>query len=145
MALHGKRAKLINQADVSGKPAKQLHLGVGPYFTDALAQHMKRMIILIPVILPLMACGPGSTPLTESECEALTNKSIEFTVEEAATDPNANPQEIRTRLKRYSAKAIEICVATPSYTREEYACYMRAKDPSESKACANRFQYRHRG
>lgn len=90
---------------------------------------MIRATTIISFVFLLTACD--SKPLTETECQTLTNMELDFATEGAGEDA----ESMRDFLARGAEAGTAKCVAGKTYDRSDYKCLLRASNRSEKNEC----------
>jgi hypothetical protein len=90
---------------------------------------MIRATTIISFALLLSACD--SKPLTEMECQTLTNMELDFATEGAGEDAESMRDFLANAAEAGTAK----CVDGKTYTRSDYKCLLRATSRSEKNEC----------
>ena len=89
-----------------------------------------RVLLIVPALLLLAACS--AKPLTASECQLISNQEIAFAVSHV---PPEDAASFREHLEQRASAGNAACVAGKTYTRSEYKCMARAKNPAAIGKC----------
>ena len=74
----------------------------------------------------IAACG--SKPLTETECQTLANKEINFAVSKF---PAGDAESIKAHLASRADEGNAQCMTGKTYSRSDYKCMIKAVDANE--------------
>lgn len=91
---------------------------------------MKVKILLGLSAVFLVACS--SKPLTEAECQQISEKEIQFAVSHVHAD---SAKSLREHLEKSVASGNEQCIAGKTYRRSDYRCMVKASDPESISEC----------
>lgn len=78
----------------------------------------------------IVACG--SKPLTETECQTLANKEIDFAVSKV---PAGDAESLKAFLASRADESNAQCMAGKTYRRSDYRCMTKANDPESIGKC----------
>jgi hypothetical protein len=90
---------------------------------------MKRVLL---VCLPLFiaSCSSNTSPLSDSECKAVTDKEAQYLASKFSKFP-----EMQASLLRLAESRAAQCTAGDSFNRADYECIMSASGDSEIDKC----------
>lgn len=91
---------------------------------------MKPWLFLIGASVLLASCS--SRPLTETECQSVTDKEIEYAVARVSPD---EAEDMREHFRKNADDGVARCVAGKTYRRSDYKCMMKANDPDAIGKC----------
>ena len=91
---------------------------------------MKQVILAALMVVSVAGCS--SKPLTEAECRTAANKEIEFATSKA---PPGDAEDLRAFLTKRADEKNPQCMAGKTYSRNDYRCMERAKDPGSIGKC----------
>ncbi|MGO4503604.1 MULTISPECIES: hypothetical protein [unclassified Dyella] len=91
---------------------------------------MKHWFCLIVASVLLASCS--WRPLSEVECQQMTDKEIEYAVARA---PAAEAESLREHLLGNADAGLKRCMKGATYRRSDYRCMMRANEPERVGKC----------
>ncbi|KLD66239.1 hypothetical protein [Dyella japonica] len=91
---------------------------------------MKQWLFLVAACVLLASCS--SRPLSETECQSIGEKEIEFAVARVSPD---DADDLREHLRQNMDGGNARCMAGKTYRRSDYKCMMKANDPESIGKC----------
>lgn len=91
---------------------------------------MKQWLFLASSGVLLASCS--SRPLTEAECQLISDKEIQYAV---AHFPPEDAGSLRERLLKNAADGMAQCTAGKTYRRGDYKCLVKADTPESVGKC----------
>lgn len=91
---------------------------------------MKQWLFAVAACALLAACS--SRPLSETECQAIGDKEIQFAVSKVPPD---DADGFREHLRKSADEGTAQCLAGKTYRRSDYKCMMKANDTESIGQC----------
>lgn len=91
---------------------------------------MKQWLFLVSASVLLAACS--SRPLSETECQSIGDKEIQYAVARVSPD---EADDMREHLRKNADEGTAQCMAGKTYRRSDFKCMMKANDPESIGKC----------